>query len=398
MKQYFKTTPEGTRDLFFEECEIRREIEQNLADFYKQRGFSEIITPGIEFYDLFSNSAFGLPEEMLYKLIDNKGRLLVIRPDSTLPISRVVATRLKDASLPIRLFYTQDIFKINPSMKGRSDETVQSGIELIGADGLLADLEVITTAIDALDKVGSDNFIIELGHAGFFKSLIKTLDIAENKIERIRTFIENKNYSALGDFLNKLNQTNAVKALKKLPELFGGNEVLTQAKLLCKDNSEAMQTLEYLNNLYENLCKLNLTDRITIDLGLVHENDYYSGVIFRGYVNGYGDVVLSGGRYNNLLSTFGRSLPATGFALNVNSLSAINIQNRNFNINTPDILICAKEGFEISAIKYRSDKILEGKKCELNAFNDLNSAKKYAKSKNIKQIDIVGKEIESINL
>ena len=120
MKKNLRNTPDGTRDLLFEECIARREAESTLSDLFLQRGFSEVMTPGMEFYDLFEGGGHPvLPVENMYKLTDGNGRLLVMRPDSTMPIARLTAARLKNAPLPLRLYYMQDVYHLNHGMTGR---------------------------------------------------------------------------------------------------------------------------------------------------------------------------------------------------------------------------------------------------------------------------------------
>ena len=150
MRNYDLITPEGTKDLLFGECVIRRNIENTLMELFKSRGYSEIITPGLEFFDVFNLNSRYFPQVNLYKLTDSKGRLIVMRPDSTMPIARVVATRLREADLPLKLCYDQPVYRTEPALKGRSDEIVQAGIELIGSQQKMADLEVISTAVDSL--------------------------------------------------------------------------------------------------------------------------------------------------------------------------------------------------------------------------------------------------------
>ncbi|MDE6019842.1 MAG: ATP phosphoribosyltransferase regulatory subunit, partial [Ruminococcus sp.] len=110
MRKYDLITPEGTRDFLFEECLMRRESEDKIHDIFKSKGYYELTTPALEFYDVFQTESGHYPQERLYKLTDSKGRLLVMRPESTMPIARVVATRLRDASLPLRLFYNQSVY------------------------------------------------------------------------------------------------------------------------------------------------------------------------------------------------------------------------------------------------------------------------------------------------
>src|SRR5699024_8931175 len=116
MKNYSKITPEGTRDYLFEESDALRAVERQLADLFKSRGYKKIVTPTIEFFDVFNRESAGTLPEALYTMTDAYGRLLVLRPDSTLPIARVAATRLKGATLPLRLYYNQNVFSRRPKL------------------------------------------------------------------------------------------------------------------------------------------------------------------------------------------------------------------------------------------------------------------------------------------
>ena len=121
MKRYDLITPEGTRDLLFEEAFARRTVEKKIKELFVRFGYSEVVTPGLEFFDAFSGSTRNFRIENLYKTFDSKGRIIVMRPDSTIPIARLVATRLKNAVMPLRLYYNQRIYENNALLKGRAD-------------------------------------------------------------------------------------------------------------------------------------------------------------------------------------------------------------------------------------------------------------------------------------
>ena len=177
MRRYDLITPEGTRDLLFEECLARRMVENKLTALFSSFGYSEVVTPGMEFYDVFLGTSRTFRQESLYKLTDTKNRLITLRPDNTIPIARLAATRLKEEALPLRLYYDQCVFENNALLKGRSDEIVQAGIELIGGENTKrADYEVLCTAVEALACFNKD-FRLEIGHIGYFKELIKQLNI-----------------------------------------------------------------------------------------------------------------------------------------------------------------------------------------------------------------------------
>ena len=271
-------TPEGTRDLLFEECEARRTVEGILSRVFSGRGFTEVVTPGLEFLNVYDLKTGMMPVEMMYKLVDSKGRLVVLRPDSTIPIARLVATRLKGYQLPIRLFYNQSVFMANPRLKGRSDEVVQTGIEIIGSDSRRADLEVITTAVEALNACKTTDFRLEIGHIGLFHSLISGLKIESEEREEIRRLIESKNYPALNDYLNGLEgDAKTIEILKQLPSLFGGEEVFEKAANLF-DDAKTEYILSYLKSIYNDLSALGLKEKISIDLGIVNQTAFYQSL------------------------------------------------------------------------------------------------------------------------
>jgi len=312
-------TPEGTRDRLFAECRGKRAVEAALTGIFEKYGYSEIITPEVEYYDLFVKSGNPIPQESMMKVVDRSGKILVMRPDNTMPIARVVATRLRDSSRVHRLYYSQTVFRSGDAHNGTQREIPQCGVELIGAGGKDADIEVICTAIEALKAAGAGDFQIELGHAGFFKALVQSLCASDDAAERIRSYIERKNFAALTDFLVPFSEKPAAKALNRLSRLFGGTEVLDEAAALF-DGEQGLEALSYLRELYNALSSRGYGDMIRFDLGLVHQIDYYTGVIFRGYVKGAAANILSGGRYDKLLSFFGVDAPATGFAIDSGAL------------------------------------------------------------------------------
>jgi len=303
MKKYNLITPEGTRDLLFDECKARRDIETKLMNLFKEEGYSEVITPFLEFYDSFN----GFPQESMYKLTDSKGRLMVIRPDSTQPIIRLAETRLKDEPRPLKLCYNQPIYRANPKDAGRDDEIMQSGIEIIGGDIKKNDDDAVRLAAITLEKL-AENSRFEIGNCSFFNILAEEAGLSEDEAEEIRPFVETKNYPEL---------SKCVKGtLAELPKLFGGYEVFAEAEKLFKTN-ELKTALERLREVYCGLRDLGLKNKITVDLGLTNKRGYYTGILFNGYAAGYGKPVLSGGRYC-INSTEG-----IGFAVNVSAVAAL---------------------------------------------------------------------------
>jgi len=392
MKNYSKITPEGTRDLLFEECDARRMVESALSKLFKSRGYKKVITPTLEFFDVFNRESAGMPPETLYSLTDSKGRLLVLRPDNTLPIARIATTRLRDAQYPLRLYYNQRVFRRCPSYSGHSDESSQGGIELIGAAGLRADLEILLTAVEALNNCGAPDYRIEIGHAGFFKALSDELETSGEIRERICELIASKSYAALNDLLDRIGDNDITKALKSMPRLFGGSEVLDRASALYKSEA-ATEALDYLRQVYSRIESLGLGGKINIDMGLVHRSNYYTGLVFRGYIEGSGVTILSGGRYDRLIGEFGRELPATGFGIETDALAKALLSNGAVGKKkSVDVLVFGEDGSEAQAVIHAANLNAKGLICEISTDNDVIHAEKYAVLKGIQRLDIVSSD------
>ena len=385
MKKFTKITPEGTKDFLFAECSAMDDVCGKIEAVFTTRGFKKVITPAVEFYDVFSLPCSGIEQEAMYKTTDNKGRLLVMRPDSTLPIARMVSTRLKNSLLPVRLYYKQAVYRSHPTLTGRTSENMQMGVELLGVQGIRADLEVLTTAVSAVSAVASD-FRIELGHAGVFDALSDNLSIDEAYKEKIRVSIEGKNYSALNNLLDKLAPCKAVSAIRSLPSLFGGEEVFEKALDVCK-GTKAVEALEYLHTLYKSLLPLDLGEKLIVDLGLVQRNDYYTGIVFSGYISGIGDAVLSGGRYDELLGEFDLPMGAAGFAIDTDAVTMKILSEGAISYSdNPDVLVYAKDGNEMRAIAMVDDLNKDGVKAQFSVLPTLEATKAFADERGIAEV------------
>ena len=378
------TTPEGTRDRLFAECLERRQVQEALVALFRRRGYSQVITPEVEFYDLFVQSGNPMPQEAMLKIIDRSGKIMVMRPDSTAPIARVAATKLKGLALPQRLYYDQTVFRSGGAHDGGSSEIAQCGVELMGASGRKADVEMVALAVDALRACGVSGFHIEVGHVDFFRTLAGRLDLPAEEIERMRTLIEGKNYAALNDMLAPHRSDPACAALARLPYLFGGAQVLEEARALAGD----CDSLDYLAQLWTELEQAGYGGFVRFDLGLVHQIDYYTGVVFRGYIQGAGRPVLSGGRYDKLVEKFGRKAEATGFAVDVDAVGSC------LQVECPRLELVIHYGQGMLA---RALEVLDAQApgtCELSPCRTLNSTMNLAREKGAPRVLVLEKSGE----
>ena len=316
MDRYLRQVPDGVEDCPPAECRIKRNMESALRNAFIVSGFDEVETPTYEFYDVFQSGVGAYMQESMIKFMDSKGRILVLRPDITVPIARLVATRM-EMKAEQRLFYIQNSYAAAQPAIGRAGEFTQAGVELIGDSRCSADAEVIALAIKALKLCGLTTFAIDIGQVQYFKALIADMGLDEAQADRLRHAVDSKDLIAVETVAADLKLNEEAKAqIKALPSLFGGAEVFDKA-LALTDNQECATAVENLRSVYDLLDEYGLSSCLSVDFGMLHDIAYYSGIIFRGITPGIGFPVVSGGRYDELLAKFGRPAPATGFALGI---------------------------------------------------------------------------------
>ena len=308
--------PSGVRDTLPAECAAKRAIEQKLLSKFGQYGYLQIDTPALEYGGLYSEGdRFDL--DRLFKFSDCDGALLVLRPDMTMPISRVVATKFAPGRY--KLCYLGSTYRLTRRSNGLREFT-QAGVEYMGASGTACDAEAVALAIESLLACGLEDFIIDIGHVGFFGGILKQLGLDEAKRRELAALVERKDVIGESLFAAREGLTSeSMSLLAGLPMLFGDGSVLERARDLCL-NDEMKKSLDELDALNAALVKAGYGDRISYDLSLVGEMSYYSGLVFKGLCEGAGSSVLSGGRYDRLCDAFGRSVPSVGFAIAVDRL------------------------------------------------------------------------------
>lgn len=315
--------PEGVEDTGSKQYEIKENIINKIKRIYRSYGYRQIQTPTLEYYDLFSSVQGTINRDEMFKLIDSSGKILVLRPDATVPIARIAAN-YKKYEEHLKLCYVTNIFRIISGENGQKREFTQAGVEYLGSGSKEADAEVIALGIETLIKCGISDFKVDLGQAAYFKGLVKELGIMDDEGKLIRKLIEDKNYTELNEVIKDLNISDTLKnTIIKIPYLYGSpNMVIEEAKsLVC--NEEMNSSLDNLKEVYEILRDYGYEKYISIDLGLISHIHYYTGILFKGYINNYGREILSGGRYDNLTKQYGYHMPATGFGLNVDELMEV---------------------------------------------------------------------------
>lgn len=353
MKNQLLHTPEGVRDIYNEECEKKLELQNRLHKALKRHGYHSIQTPTFEFFDIFGKEVGTIPSSELYKFFDREGNTLVLRPDITPSIARSAAKYFMDEEMPIRLSYMGNTFINNHSYQGRLKESTQLGAELIGDDTVDADAEMIAMAIDALKSSGLKDFQISVGHVEFFRGLMEAAGLSEEQEEIIRELIANKNFFGVEEEISDCSMNQNLKELFGMLGTIYDNAVsFEEAKTYAADYPRVYKAIRRLEDLDAVLKIYGVDKYVTYEFGMLSSYHYYTGVIFAGYTYGSGEPVVKGGRYDKLLTYFGKDAASIGFAIVVDQLmAAISRQKIEIIVKHDNQLIVYKPEYRMEAVK-----------------------------------------------
>lgn len=356
--------PTGVKDYLPEAAATLRSIEFKVLQCMERWGYREIITPTLEYYDTVG-VASSTEDKKLFKLLDRNGTTLVMRSDMTAPIARVVSSLLREHPFPLRLSYHANVFRAIEAEAGRDAEFFQTGVELVGDDSSESDAEVIALAIACLQAAGVKEFKIALGHVGFLNGLFQEmLEGRPDAQSALKACLLNRDYVGYRETIKALELPAEVqKELEGILRLRGGQEICRLAQQVTQD-PVAKQAIAHLCEIWDVLKAYDVSEHVLIDLTMIGDFSYYTGMTFEGYAADLGFPVCSGGRYDNLLSQFGRSAPATGFALKTNRILEV-VGKRPAEVTARRVLVaytaeCREEALrEASALRAREGWMVE---------------------------------------
>ena len=305
--------PSGTRDVLPDETREVRAITDALRGVFERHGYGEVYTPALEYESVLACADMA-DAQPAYRVFDETGAVLVLRSDMTVPIARVVATRYPTVEPPLRFCYLAHCYRGVRPQRGQPRELLQAGVELIGAPAPQGTAEALGVLCAALDTVGLEGYRIGLGDASLFPSLMASLGVPEEARPRLLATLANRDFVGLEQALAGLDlAARERELLLEVPQRRGGPDVLAASASAVADAAANMRQVH-------ELLAPNVAERVIFDLGLVGSIGYYTGAVFEVYDPALGAPIGGGGRYDELLGRFGRSLPAVGFALGVERL------------------------------------------------------------------------------
>jgi len=313
------------------EARLRRTIEDTAMSVFESWSYEEVITPSVDYYDLFEQGMGHTEAQRGFRFTDNDGRLLALRPDVTSSVARMAATLLAERPRPLRFCYAAPVFRQQPQSHAEwRRENTQLGCELIGVNGKSADLEVLRLANEILSRLDlQTTYCITINNVEIFNGVAAHLELTTTARERLRRLIDTRETAELQRFLDSCSNSEG-RAFSQPTQLTGSSEVIRAARNVIT-NSRSIAALDSLEELWTEIESLGLADRFEIDLSDVSSLDYYTGLSLRVFVDGAGTSVGRGGRYDGLTGNFGRAEPAVGFVLNLDALTEVLVR-RNANV------------------------------------------------------------------
>ena len=314
--------PSGTRDVLPDETRELRAITDALRAVFERHGYGEVYTPALEYESVLARAEIE-GSGPVHRVFDENGETLVLRSDMTVPVARMIATRYPTVEGPLRFCYFAHCYRgIRPQWH-QPRELLQAGIELIGSPAPAGTAEALTVLCDALDATGLKDYRVGLGDASLFGTLMERMRVAPDARAGLLEALARRDFVELASLLAGTGlDAQATELLLTVPQRRGGPEVLDAApgpSALGPATDATAEATAGMRQVSE-LLPASVAARVIFDLGLVRSIGYYTGAVFEVYDPTLGVPIGGGGRYDDLLASFGTPRPAVGFALDVERL------------------------------------------------------------------------------
>jgi ATP phosphoribosyltransferase regulatory subunit len=310
----FSTTP-GTRDILPPESTRLLDVQARVLERFRLHGFREVITPALEYSEVVEEPKL---RDASFKLFDPDNQMLLLRPEMTTPIARLVAQRLQGSPPPHKLSYSLPVYRRASVGRGQSAEFHQAGVEVVGSTSPGEDAGAIALLVDSLESVGLGDFVVVLGQTGFYEGYLRHK--APGDASELLAALAAKDLVRV-DEISAGVQADGVREIPRLVGPATDGSILERAALYAEGSAGA--ALENLKEILAHLDACGSLGSVMLDLGLIGRHNYYTGAVYEVYAAGLGFTVANGGRYDNLLRRFGEPLAATGFAISLERLISV---------------------------------------------------------------------------
>lgn len=328
-------TPRGFRDVLPTEAAWRKQTSDRVCERFESWGYMPVETPAVELANVIDQAKRGEAAsgersgnaDTPFRFFDGDNELVVLRPDVTVPVARLAATRLSEKQGPFRLFYNETVFTERESTYGQERQFTQLGIEFIGRKGFVADAEVLCVCKEALDSAGVSDYTLAIGTVGVLNALVRDACADEGWRQAILQAFHSSDMVAI----DMLAGANGVKsaygdALSKVARIRGGRDAFQACREVCEPLG-CIDGLEELEKTFDLVQANSTSGNLIVDFSIVSSFDYYTGLVFKAYAPQVAASIASGGRYDATLAAFGHDAPAAGFAIGLERvLAAIEAQ------------------------------------------------------------------------
>jgi ATP phosphoribosyltransferase regulatory subunit len=304
----------------------RRTIALTALDVFRGWGYREIEVPLLDYFEPLRRALDPRDISRMFRFVDRDGNLLVLRADVTPAIAKVFAFQLADEPLPLRLCYANKVVRIERAFTRERLESHQLGVELIGLSGTSPEVEVLLVALEALAALGIDDFEIHLNDAAICERLLAQTGLEAEETKPLRRAIAERDPHGLALLLRERGVDAALSdQLTGLTRLRFEPAALDALEPVIAADERLRAHVGSFRQLLDALARLEVSDRLVVDLGLIQDRDYYTGVAFKIVSERIGRALGGGGRYDNLIGRFlHRRVPAVGFALDLDAVLELN--------------------------------------------------------------------------
>ena len=319
-----------------------------LRELYSKFGYSRYKVGRFEEYDLYARNKSFLVSENILTFTDTNGKLMALKPDVTLSIIKNISDGKNETH---KLYYNENVYRTSAESHGFK-EIVQTGLECVGNIDTYAQSEVVMLAIKSLESI-SGEYVLDISHMGLVEGLLDAAGLEDAARDEAMDYIKSKNVSALKNLCTLRSVSEDVSEVAcALTEMYS---TLDDALSVIEKNlKNEKMTYAYgeLVSINEAMKSYGVSGKLYFDFSVVNDRNYYDGVIFKGFINGIPTGVLSGGRYDKLLSRMGKQCGAIGFAVYLDTLERFGNEDNGYdtdillvyeNVSTDKIIATVKE-------------------------------------------------------